>query len=698
MISKNTIDAVYEISRVEEVISDFVQLKKSGSNYKGLSPFSNEKSPSFMVSPVKQIWKDFSSGKGGNVIAFLMEHEHFTYPDAIKYLARKYNIEIEETQQTDEEKKRASEKESLYLVSDFAKKYFQEQLHQTDIGKAIGLSYFKERGFHPETIQKFELGYSPDSWDAFTNEALQKQYNIKHLEKTGLTIVKDDKKFDRFKGRVIFPITSLSGRVLGFGGRILKNNTKAAKYLNSPESEIYNKSKVLYGIYQAKQRIAQKDKCYLVEGYTDVIQFHQTGVTNTVSSSGTALTTDQIRLIGRLTKNITLLFDADPAGMRAALRGVDLILEQGINVRVCTFPEGEDPDSFAKSRSEEAVNAYLDSNEQDFIQFKSKILYADTANDPIKKAETLRSIVSSIAKIPDAIKQEIYIRQTASQLGVSEQVLFSGLAQQQVRNQKEAVKKGGRETVLRKVTDASELSAATSEKTSTVSENPNIQNRGGVSYSELHVLEATIIGILILYGNTTCSFTEHIYEQDANAQWVTNTHTYECKVSKKIFLDLQDDEVAFTNPDFQKIYDLLIKALLNEDSDFKIDQFLKRLPPEISHKVMQIQVLVQVDKYELHDWERKEIYVKPREQLIENYVRQMILNLRRILVISKIESLSKANFSTSMAKDATTNQEGEEGTVSDSVESIAHKDAILKEIMDYYKLRKMIYEQLGRVV
>jgi len=349
LIAQASIETVFETARVEEVIGDFVNLKRAGSNLKGLSPFVDEKSPSFMVSPVKQIWKDFSSGKGGNVVSFLMEHEHFTYPEAIRYLAKKYNIELEESIQTDDDLAIANEKESMYLVSEFASKYFQDILWNNDEGKAIGLSYFKERGFTSDTIKKFNLGYSPESWDAFTKEALGKGYKLDYLDKTGLSIVKEDKQFDRFKGRVMFPIQSMSGRVLGFGGRILTNDKKAAKYLNSPESDIYHKSKVLYGIYHAKQSIAKNNNCYLVEGYTDVIQFNQAGIENVVSSSGTALTPDQIRLINRLTPNITVLFDGDAAGLRASVRGIDLILEAGMNVKVCTFPDGDDPDSFAKS-------------------------------------------------------------------------------------------------------------------------------------------------------------------------------------------------------------------------------------------------------------------------------------------------------------------------------------------------------------
>jgi len=449
MISKTTIDQVYETARLEEVIGDFVQLKKSGSNFKGLSPFSDERTPSFMVSPVKQIWKDFSSGKGGNVVAFLMEHEHFTYPEAIKYLAKKYNIEVEETEQSDEQKEQANERESMYLVSDFAQKHFKEMLWDTELGKAIGLSYFKERGFTDETIKKFELGYCLDQWDGFTNAALDKGYKLEYLEKTGLTIVKEDsnnpnhlRKFDRFKGRVMFPIHSLSGRVLGFGGRILTNDKKSAKYLNSPESEIYHKSKVLYGIYYAKQAIAKEDNCYLVEGYTDVIQFYQRGIHNVVSSSGTALTPGQIRLINRLTKNITVLFDGDAAGLRASIRGIDLILEQGMNVKICTFPEGEDPDSFAKNNELEDVLLYLKENAKDFIRFKASLLMKEASDDPIKRADTVRDIVNSIAKIPDRIKREIYIQECASIMNISENVLFSTLAQIGKKNYAEAKKQG----------------------------------------------------------------------------------------------------------------------------------------------------------------------------------------------------------------------------------------------------------------
>ena len=433
MITKQTIDRVFETARVEEVIGEFVQLKKSGSSFKGLSPFVDEKSPSFMVSPVKQIWKDFSTGKGGNAISFLMEHEHYSYPEAIRWLAQKYNIEIEETEQSDEQKEQINERESMYLVSKFAKDYFHDLLMNSQNGRAIGLSYFKERSFREDIIEKFELGYCKDEWDNFTKAALTKGYELKYLKSTGVTIVKEGgdkvRTFDRFKGRVMFPIHSMSGRILGFGGRILTNDKKAAKYLNSPESDIYHKSKILYGIYQAKKEIAKQDNCFLVEGYTDVISFHQSGIENVVASSGTALTSDQIRLVNRLTNNITVLFDGDAAGIRASIRGIDLILEQGMNVRVVGFPEGEDPDSFAKSHSNKDLKEYLEEKSQDFIEFKVSMLMEEAKNDPIKKAGLIRDIVMSISKIPDAIQREVYLQQCSRIMDISEQVLFNELAQ-----------------------------------------------------------------------------------------------------------------------------------------------------------------------------------------------------------------------------------------------------------------------------
>ncbi len=652
MIHQTTIDSVYEAIRLEEVIGDFVQLKKSGSNYKGLSPFSEERTPSFMVSPVKQIWKDFSSGKGGNAVAFLMEHEHFTYPEAIKYLAKKYNIEVEETEQTDEQKVQADERESMYLVSEYANTFFQNILHKTEQGKAIGLTYFKERGFTTETITKFGLGYSPDTWDAMTSEAIKKGYQLEFLEKTGLTIVKGEKQFDRFKGRVMFPIQSLSGRVLGFGGRILTNEKKAAKYLNSPESDIYHKSKVLYGIYHAKQAIAKEDNCFLVEGYTDVIQFHQTGVTNVVSSSGTALTPDQIRLINRLTKNITVLFDGDAAGMRAAIRGIDLILEQGMNVKVCSFPEGEDPDSFAKQNSLEELTTYLNDNAQDFIRFKASILEKESKNDPIKKAELVRDMVHSIAKIPDVIKREIYVQECARIMEVSEEVLFNTLAQILKTDQKDQ---------------------KTSQKTQALQVVKEEATPKAPKVDEKYELERKIIEILLLYGQEQEEFEDLVLKEDEDGELALEPEIFSAKVFEKIYLDLQEDEVEFANDQFKEIYAILITKFQQEES-FKVDAFMQQVAPEIASEITTI--LMNEERHSLHRWVDMEIHVKKKTVSIAQYTSDVILNLRRILVAEKIQHILSQIAS---------------GT-------IEIEEAVKSEIVDYNALKRLLASKLSRVV
>ncbi len=655
MISKNTIEKVFDTARVEEVIGDFIQLKKSGANFKGLSPFTDERSPSFMVSPVKQIWKDFSSGKGGNVVSFVMEHEHLTYPEAIKYLAKKYGIEIEETQQSSEEKKKASERESLFLVSEFARDYFQQQLLETPSGKAIGLSYFKERGFTDDTIKKFELGYAQDEWENFTKAALKKGYQLSFLEKTGLTIVKQEKQFDRFKGRVMFPIHSISGRVLGFGGRILKTDKKAAKYLNSPESDIYNKSKILYGLYFAKQSIAKEDNCYLVEGYTDVIQMAQKGVENVVSSSGTALTSDQIRLINRLTKNITVLFDGDDAGLRASLRGIDLILEQGMNVKVCTFPEGEDPDSFARENNPVEIRAYLEENAQDFIQFKASLLVSEAKNDPVKKAELTRDMVMSIAKIPNAIQQEIYIKECAHIMQVSEEVLFSTLAQIKAKNERDTKKQ------QRKEQKAFEVHKKEDQTTEAL---PKINPK--------EVLEHKIISLLIKHGHEDSLFLDVEIDLDEDEQVVMNEIKIEAKVYEKIFKDLQDDETDFSHPVFKSLKEKIEKELAST-GQIQPQKFIQQLTPEEAEVVTHI--LMEDEKYKLHRWEDVNIIVTDKSKLDPGEVVQTILNLRRLLIHERVDAFNK---------------EIKEG----NVEEI---QAVLKDIMDYKKLEVLIAKRLSRV-
>lgn len=431
MISKQTIDKIFSTIRVEEIVGEYVQLKRAGSNFKGLSPFHEEKSPSFVVSPSKQIWKDFSTGKGGTAISFLMEIENFTYPEALRHAAKKYGIEIEEDlREISEEAKNAqTEKDLLYKIHEVANTYFQEILWDDQEGRSIGLSYFKERELKDDIIRKFQLGYSPEKKNAFTAYALEKGYNKDILEKSGLSIFPENTPagVDRFRERVIFPIHSFSGRVLGFGARILKNNVKTAKYLNSPETEIYHKSNVLYGLNQSKQAISRKNGCLLVEGYMDVISLHMSGIENVVASSGTSLTTEQIKLIKRLTENVTILFDGDNAGIKASFRSIDMLLTEGMNIRVLLFPDGDDPDSFARKHPQEYVEKYIENEAMDFIDFKAEILLRDVGNDPIKKAEAIRDIVKSVSFVQNALKREVYLKEVSNKFGLSEQSLFNEL-------------------------------------------------------------------------------------------------------------------------------------------------------------------------------------------------------------------------------------------------------------------------------
>ncbi len=656
MISRNTIEKVFEISRVEEVIGDFVHLKKSGSNYKGLSPFVDEKTPSFMVSPVKQIWKDFSSGKGGNVVTFLMEHEHYAYPEAIRYLAKKYQIEIEETEQTDTQKAEADERESMYLVTEFAKNNFHQNLLHTEKGKAIGLSYFKERGFSDETIKKFELGYALDEWSAFTDIALEKKYELSYLEKTGLTIVNENKRFDRFKGRVIFPIHSMSGRVLGFGGRTLLKDAKVAKYVNSPESEIYHKSKILYGIFQAKQRIAQFDSCYLVEGYTDVISLHQAGIENVVASSGTALTQDQIRLLKRLTENVVVLFDGDAAGIRASLRGIDLILEEGMNVKVVSFPDGEDPDSFTKNKNKEEIADFLANNAQDFIRFKTSILLDEAKNDPIRKASLIRDIVQSISKIPDNIQREVYIQECSHIMDISESVLFSELAQLiKKRQQDQSTQKSTLQPVFTPI---------------------KLETKIPPKVDQLYILEKKTIEILLLFGNETVDFVDYVMDPENEGK--PKKEIYQNKVSHEIYTQLQEDEIEFSNEIFKRIYFDIIYQL-NQDKPISPDFFVQHEDMQLGKMVSDL--LMEDEKYLLSDWGRKEIIVKSKQKSLDKLVQDVIYNLRRILIEYKIASIN----------------EELQALENDRDHSDIHREKMVS-IMEYTGLKKLLYEKLNRVI
>ena len=650
MIAKSTIEKVFESSRVEEVLGDFVQLKKSGSNYKGLSPFTEEKTPSFMVSPAKQIWKDFSSGKGGTVVTFLMEHEHFTYPEAIKYLAKKYNIEVEETQKTSEQKLVDNERESMYLITEFAKEYYQENLYKSEEGKLIGMSYFEEREFSNEVIEKFQLGYSLKKTNYFTDEALKRGYKLNFLEKTGLTIVKDEKNIDRFKGRVMFPILSMSGRVLGFGGRILKSSKNTAKYINSPESLVYHKSKVLYGIFHAKQSIVKEDNCFLVEGYTDVIKLYQKGIKNVVASSGTALTENQIRLINRLTKNITVLFDGDSAGSQATLRGIDMILEQGMNVKICNLPEGEDPDSFANNKQIDELISFFKEQSKDFIKYKASLLVDEADNDPVKKASVVRNMVESISKISDQIKKEIYIKECSSIMGISEQVLYSTLAQIQKKKFNKNIK-----------TSKGNFDSFTIVKPENKRKDTNI----------LYELEKKIIEILLLYGNNVEDFEDLILKEDENGKLILSPVNRQAKVFEKIYMDLHEDEMEFSNDNFRKIYYRIIEYY-NENKEITADKFLNTLPKELEIEITNI--MMNDEKYSLHDWERNSIFPKPKNKTISQLVIETILNLRCFLIDQKVNEFKDK---TSITND---------------------NKSILEDVVNYSNLKILLSRKLNRAI
>ena len=649
VIKKTTIDQVFETSRVEEVIGDFITLKKSGANYKGLSPFSKEKTPSFMVSPVKQIWKDFSSGKGGNSVAFLMEHEHFSYPEAIKYLAKKYSIEIEESVQSDAEKKLNTQKESMYVVVDYACSFFQDSLLNSDEGKTIGITYFKERGFTESTINFFRLGYSPNSPNSLLKEAQKKGYNMEFLIKTGLVFSKENssKTFDRFRSRLIFPIRTMSGRIQGFGGRILTGLTNSAKYINSPESDIYNKSKTLYGLFECKKSIAKEDCCYIVEGYTDVIQMYQSGITNIVSSSGTALTSDQIRLIKRLTSNIVILFDSDPAGIRAAIRGVDLILEQGINVGICTFPRGEDPDSFAKKNSTEVIKQFLTDNTKDFIQFKAKLLFDDSKNDPIKKTLIVRDIIQSISRIPDIIKQEFYLKSCSDIMGVSEDVIFSAFAQ---INSK--IKRNNNRLRARDL-----------------SKTP-IKSLELKKIDAKYILEKQIISILLQYGHLEAEYEEMVIKSNEEGELTESFEIIKSKVFEKIFLDLQQDEVELADPTFRKLFNKLMSTYQLK-SDSAINNLVFSESENLSHVVADL--IMETEKYFLHSWDSKNIFVKNKTHDLGQLVSETILSLRKNLINDKIDIL-KGELKNKNNKN------------------------LLEDIINYNQLKKTVSKKLNRVL
>ena len=637
-IPESIIEQIFSTAQIEEVIGEFVQLKKSGSNLKGLSPFNNEKSPSFMVSPAKQIFKDFSSGKGGNVVTFLMELEQMSYPEALRWIAKKYNIEIpEERPQTPEEIAAGNLKEGVYLISDVAAKWYAEQLHETDQGKAIGLSYFKERGFTDETIKKFHLGYSPEQSAAFADYALANSYSDQALESSGISMRNERGWYDRFRGRVMFPIHSISGRVLGFGGRILQSNAKAAKYLNSPENPIYHKSKVLYGLFQAKQEIVKRDEALLVEGYTDVLSFYQNGVRNVVSSSGTALTEGQIAMLKRYTPNITLLYDGDAAGIRASFRGLDMMLEQGVNVRVVPFPEGEDPDSFAQAHSTEELEAYIGSNRRDFISFKTGVLLEEAAGDPLKRAQMVREIVASIAKVPDRIGQEVFVKEAARLLEIDATALFEELDRLLNDQSRQARRKQQQEPQMEVVTGG-------------VPEEAKI-----LGYEQ----EKILIQLAISKGK------EIMLEEDLDPEEVIPV-----TVANWIMRELSNDGISFQVPVFAKAFALLCAEL--ECGEVPETSWWVRQPdPEIVELVTE----ALTEKYVLAKWEAREIYLPKEKNIIFSLVRDTVFRFKYQHVQRQLELLKSK-------------LEGDDIQI----------DRYMNEFHKWNQLRQMLDDELNRVV
>ncbi len=641
MISKQTIDQIFSAVRVEEIVGEYVQLKRAGSNFKGLSPFHDEKSPSFVVSPSKQIWKDFSSGKGGTAISFLMEIENFTYPEALRHAAQKYGIEIEEDKRefTEEQKQAQTDKELLYKIHEIANDYFQEQMFETEEGRTIAYSYFKERELRDDIIKKFHLGYSPEQRNAFTEFALNKGYSKEILEKSGLSIFPENAPngIDRFRERVLFPIHSFSGRVLGFGARILKNNIKTAKYLNSPETEIYHKSSVLYGLSQGKQAISKANLCLLVEGYMDVIALHQSGIENVVASSGTALTVDQIKLIKRLTENVTILFDGDPAGIKASFRSIDLLLAEEMNIRILLFPDGDDPDSFSRKHPQQYVEDFIKNQAKDFIDFKAEILLKEAGDDPIKKAEAIRDIIKSVAFVKNALKQEVYLKEVANKFGISEQSLFNELnVQKQIQTKQFSPQYRPEPQERPKM----EVVPADLPKV-----NPLI------------ILEEKLVELMLKYGDLIVERTD-----DENKQ-------YQTTVIEEIIGHLDEDQYEVQSSLNQSIINE-IKEGISEKSLRSGNFFLTLMDADITQKVAN----VLLDPYELSNWEKHQIFFSKEEDVVPKIVQDVIFRHKREYVMKLMGEL-KLKLSES-----------------------ENNDDLYKTMMNLTQLKKDIDQKLFRVL
>ncbi|MES2108513.1 MAG: DNA primase [Bacteroidota bacterium] len=637
MILKATIDRIMEATDIVEVIGEFVQLKKRGANYVGLSPFANERTPSFTVSPAKGIFKDFSSGKGGSAVTFLMELEKFSYPEALKWLAKKYSIEVEETVETIENKEEENRRESLMIVTGYAAKFFHESLLDTDEGRNIGLSYFKERGFSNDTIKKFELGYSPDQWEAFTGQAIKDGYQAQFLEESGLSVKRDNgSMYDRYRGRVMFPIHSFTGRVIAFGGRTLKTDKNVPKYVNSPESEIYHKSNVLYGLFFAKKAIREEDNCYLVEGYADVLSVHQAGIENVVASSGTSLTVEQIKLISRFTKNITILYDGDAAGIKASLRGLDMILEEGLNVKVVLFPDGHDPDSYVRLVGTAGFKKHIADNRKDFILYKTEILLKEVGNDPIRKADVIREIVESIAKIPDSIKASVFIKECSYQLEIDERALLSELNKMRAAKSKK---------------DSQQQTSRFAPPEEFMPDEPQLATEKDDSSQEKE-----IIRLLLLYGNKMIT-------------WDGIADTY---IGPFMIAELSD--VEFENPAAKKFAEIYRKEV--ENGVLPDEQFFIHYADK---EVVDLAINQIATKYTLSEnwYEMHRILVNDEQGNMKATILGAIFHLKKQKVGKILESLRKELQTTSAEAD---------------------QEILLNQYMHMKKVEKTISDFLGSVI
>lgn len=621
MIPRDTIMSILDTVRIEEVVSDFVSLKKRGANLIGVCPFHKEKTPSFIVSPAKGIFKCFGCGKAGDSVRFIMEHEHYSYPEALRFLARKYNIIIEEKEQTPEELMAQNEREKMFNINTFAQQYFSETMKTNDEGLAVGMSYFKERGFRDAIINKFQLGYCLNQRDAFIQHAIKNGYSKELLLKVGLASGNEERTFDRYQGRVIFPIHNLTGKVIGFGARILSSDKTKAKYLNSPESEIYNKSQTLYGIYFAKNEISRLDNCILVEGYADVLSMHQAGIENTVASSGTSLTTEQIKLISRYTKNITILYDGDNAGLHAALRGTDMILEEGMNVRIVVLPPDEDPDSFVQHNPIEVVRDYIEKNAKDFISFKTQLLLKDADNNPIKRAEVLKDIINSIAVIPDAIYRASYIKECSRMMEMPEQSLMNELNRQI------------RAKIRKNNNYPPEQQDVIVEEIKTEPQNLNIDTVPAGFYQEQELVK-----LLLMYGSNEID----IEGYDEN----NNPVIYKINVAAFIIDDLKNDDILFKDETHKIIFDIFDKAL--DDDMLPKEQFF------VSHeneKIAELAANLLSSRYKLDNWEKHEIKVKTETDVLSKMVYSSILRFKDMVIDEKRIELTRQIMETNNIDD-----------------------------------------------